>query len=270
VPSTIGDDRSRVDAWSTRSLFVQTVSFRDELIGSGTAFVVMHDAKPFLVTAEHVLSGVNPETGARLGKEPERLRVFHHSTMMLHGVGGWHMTNEPLRDEHGEPRWTTHPRKRIKDMDDPFVLDIDVAVLPLSDLHERVLLYPIDLGEPPQVAPGFPISVVGFPFGRGSDGFFPIWKTGHVASDVYWNDERREFLIDITTREGMSGAPVYARQWAPRGNEWDVRTSFLGVYSGRTRVDSEIGIVWRADLLRDILQKVGSVSDGEAPEPGSD
>jgi len=265
MPLTIGDNRGRVDAWSTPSLLVQARSFRDELIGSGTGFVVMYDARPFLVTAEHVLTGVHPETGKRLGKEPERLSIFHHSNMMLHSVGGWHLTDEPLRNERGDPRWAVHPRKRIKDMEDPFVLDIDVAVLPLVDLQEHIQLYPVDLGEPPaQVAPGFPVSVVGYPFGQGNEGFFPVWKTGHVATDVYWGKEPREFLVDITTRDGMSGAPVYARQWVPQGDKWDVQTSFLGVYSGRTRVDSEIGIVWRAEVIPAILQKAASVSSDEA------
>jgi hypothetical protein len=67
------------------------------------------------------------------------------------------------------------------------------------------------------------------------------------------HSENRYFLVDITTREGMSGSPVYAREWTKAADEWEVKTTFLGLYSGRLREDAEVGIVWRAEVVNEIV-----------------
>lgn len=253
MPSVIGEAPKQIDAWSAPSLLLETYSLKGDPISSGTGFVVKHGDQAFLVTAEHVLSGIHPETGEKFGRDPERVRILHHNAFA--GIGTWGYIDEALRTDRGEPRWFVHPQKSIKTKEQPTVFDIDVAVLPLQILNRTIRLYPIDFQvKPAQLAPGFPVSVVGYPFGQGGPGaLLPIWKTGHVASDVYWSE--RSFLIDITGRSGMSGAPVYARQWAPGESGWDVQTSFIGIYSGRTRSDSEIGIVWRAELLAAIVDE---------------
>ena len=258
MPTTIGDSTCRVDAWSAPSLLIETESYSGEPVSSGTGFVVKHDDHSFLVTAEHVLSGRHPESGVSLNRqEPERVRILHHDALAGTGIGRWVRTDEALRTERGDPRWSVHPQKTVKSAEQPTVFDIDVAVLPLRDLDRSVRMYPIDYRATPcRLAPGFPVSVVGFPFGQGGPAaLFPIWKTGHVASDVYWSEGARSFLVDVTGRGGMSGAPVFARQWAPSEQGWDVQTSFVGVYSGRTREESEIGIVWRAELVAAIVDQ---------------
>lgn len=96
--------------------------------------------------------------------------------------------------------------------------------------------------------------IIGYPFGTTGTAWFPVWKTGHIASDLQYDETEEEFLIDVTAREGMSGSPVVYRNW--RTNDAGVavpETSFLGVYSGRTRADSELGIGWRASVVAELL-----------------
>ena len=111
--------------------------------------------------------------------------------------------------------------------------------------------------------PAMPVSIIGFPLGLSPDGAFPIWKTGHIASDPDIDYQGRPaFLIDATTRGGMSGSPVVIRMYGgyltrARQNVIGRRqiTRFLGVYSGRIHVEAEIGLVWRPHVIQDILEQ---------------
>lgn len=74
-------------------------------------------------------------------------------------------------------------------------------------------------------------------------------------------DGKPTFLIDATTRGGMSGSPVVLRLTGgyPTRNGGMVlaggmATKFLGVYAGRIHDDVEIGYVWRPGLVIEILE----------------
>jgi hypothetical protein len=61
--------------------------------------------------------------------------------------------------------------------------------------------------------PALPVSVIGYPLGLSAGESWPIWKTGHIASDLDIDSESGwpAFLIYATTRSGMSGTPVVLR-----------------------------------------------------------
>ena len=111
----------------------------------------------------------------------------------------------------------------------------------------------------PQVA--MPVSIIGFPLGLTGPGVFPIWKTGHIASEPALDYKAEPlFLIDATTRGGMSGSPVVFRAtggYKQKTGEYIISsgpvTLFLGIYSGRLHKASEIGRVWRPRLIKEIL-----------------
>jgi hypothetical protein len=261
-----------VDPLSLPSLMIEQLA-NGNGIGTATGFVVERARRYYLVTNLHVVSGRDTESGELLsstGAFPDTLRIWHHSLLARHKIGVWTAREEVLVDEGGAPRWFEHPRKSIKDMDHYDELDIDVVVLPLQEIGD-IAFWPLDLSlaeTDVHVAPGVPVSIIGYPFGRTGPGLFPIWKTGHIASDrdAYW--ARRFFLIDATTREGMSGSPVVHRAPGFYRRRDDAATvlgspvTFLGVYSGRMRQDAEIGTVWRAELLDELL----SLAAGEGAE----
>jgi hypothetical protein len=117
------------------------------------------------------------------------------------------------------------------------------------------------------LTPGMDVFVLGYPMGISGGGRFPIWKRGSIASepDVHIDDLPKMY-VDTATREGMSGAPVYAQEsgvWAPEGKtdfkDWILGKGnrFIGVYSGRVGDDpflAQLGIVWKEEAIVEIIE----------------
>ncbi len=143
-----------------------------------------------------------------------------------------------------------------------FVLEGGADIVALLLTHvEDVQFYPLDLelrNADVVVGPGDPVTIVGFPFGSGAGDGLPVWKTGTVASDMFVNFQGRPmFLVDTTSRPGMSGSPVYAvRSGAYRSAEGGLKMAitgnmvrFLGIYSEQN-ISAEVGGVWKADVVK--------------------
>ncbi len=242
-----------IDPLSLRSLYLK-LYFKKLHLGYGTGFVVAQDNRLFLITAGHVLTGREAVSGKPLCKEtaalPDQVRIGHHKQSKL---GKWRFEREALYDDDGRPRWLAHPDGH----------KVDVVALELTKTSSDVKLHPLDLELADvdlQVYPGMSVQIIGFALGLRPNVLFPVWKTGHIASDPDLDyDHRPAFLIDATTRKGMSGSPVIARAhggYLTRNRIWvmgGVETRFLGVYSGRIHDDAEIGIVWRPHVIAEIL-----------------
>lgn len=244
-----------IDPLSVRPLYLLQIS-SNQVLGTATGFVVEKDKKYYLITNWHVVSGRNPQSDAILhpeGKTPDTILIWHHGKQL----GTWVRKQETLFDKKGSRRWIEHKNGRA----------IDVVALPLEVVTDDMTIYTLDLSLAnvdmvPEVA--MPISVIGFPVGLTSAGFFPIWKTGHIASEPTLDYHGEPlFLIDATTRGGMSGSPVVLRM-AGGYKKKDggtvmsssgYKTLFLGIYSGRLPDDSEIGRVWRPRLITEIIQE---------------
>lgn len=241
-----------IDPVSTQSLFVE-LWFGNTFLSSATAFVVAHDCTHYLITNWHVVTGRDAETEKPLSATtaiPDTIRVVYH---MKGKLGAWVLGGEPLYLD-GVARWREHPKGR----------QIDVVALPLIAVPENATIFPADLSladADMRIHPAMPVSIIGFPFGLSAGGAWPIWKTGHIATDPDVDyDNRPSFLIDATTRGGMSGSPVVARvsgvlQTRSGANviKTGITTKFLGVYSGRIHGDAELGRVWRPTVIDEIL-----------------
>jgi hypothetical protein len=59
---------------------------------------------------------------------------------------------------------------------------------------------------------GSDVFILGFPLLPEYSGKFPIWKRGSIATEytIPYRD-RETFLVDSTTKDGMSGSPVIFR-----------------------------------------------------------
>jgi hypothetical protein len=175
---------------------------------------------------------------------------MHHSSARL---GSWLRVRETLHISDGNPRWIEHPLGR----------QVDIVALPLLAVGPDVALYPLDLSlsDVDMIAqPAMPVSIIGFPYGLTAAGSMPIWKMGYIASEPEIDYEGQAvFLVDATTRPGMSGSPVILRLSSFRMRNGaaqlggTVRTRFMGVYPGRIHDDAEIGRVWRSEVIREIL-----------------
>lgn len=241
-----------IDPISATTLLVEPRA-NGQSLGTATGFCVKSNGKDYLVTNWHVVTDRNPDTGQVLHPSaalPDELAIAHHAAGKL---GSWIIKSEKLFDAKKKPRWSEHPSGKT----------VDVVVLPLSDLAGATT-YPLDLSLADAdviVQVAMPVSIVGFPLGLSTAGAWPIWKTGHIATDPDLDyDGRPAFLIDATTRGGMSGSPVilrlhggYATSQAAFVIGGGPVTKFIGVYSGRIHEQSEIGRVWRPLVVTQVL-----------------
>lgn len=247
----------RIDHISTYSLYLKLFHEENEL-GTATGFLVAKDSNTFLITNYHVLSGLRPDDNSVIsqrGSRPDRVHIWHHVKDKL--TERFHV-EERIVDEHWTPLWISHTEGT----------HIDVVALPLTKLGPPIETHPLNLeliDSDLAVYPSMAVSIIGFPLGLTADFFWPVWKTGHIASEPEINvDGLPMFLIDATTRGGMSGSPVIAKAhgayMSKSGKDivmGGIANRFLGVYSGRIRQDSEeIGRVWKASVIQDILVSV--------------
>jgi Trypsin-like peptidase domain len=241
-----------------------TPEWQGKKLSSATGFIVVHDARPYLITNWHVLSGRNAETGEPLsshGVTPDAVGIRHFWHTQLGEILP-HDFVEPVLAEDQQPRWLEHPQYRRK---------VDVVALPLGTFRHAAV-FPYNLEPPAQLLRAGVsefVHIVGFPFGLKVKDFLAIWVRGSIASDPDVDfDDLPCFLIDARTRQGQSGAPVIA--YSPGGatimadSSLALRTSplvnLLGVYSGRVNAESDIGKVWKIHVVREILENgiVGS------------
>jgi len=240
---------------SVQSLLIELAAGGQSL-ATGTAFVCNSKKGPVLVTNWHNAAGRNPQTKQPLsptGAIPDTVRIVHNRANAL---GQWVVKTESLV-AGGKPRWVEHPSLGEK---------ADIVAIPLTDLAD-VQLHPYDASGGPAIAvsPAESVSVVGFPFGLQAGGSLAVWATGFVASepDIDFNN-LPQFLIDCRSRPGQSGSAVIAHRNGGAVTMQDGSTAifggpvtrFLGIYSGRINEQSDLGIVWKATAVADVLGAV--------------
>jgi len=242
--------QTEINPVSTTSLSLKILN--DETsIGTATGFILEKGNKHYLVTNRHVVLACGLDSRAEnVGGWicANKLAILHYQTSNQ-GMS-WRWVVEDIVDAHGRPLWLEHPTLKGK---------ADLIALPLVHT-ENVQFHPINLELRKTdlvVSPGDPVSIVGFPYGMAETAGLPIWKAGTVASDPDVNfNERPMFIVDTTSRPGMSGSPVYAvRTGAYRSAAGElqmatngVATKFLGVYSEQN-VNAELGGVWKAEVV---------------------
>ena len=240
---------------SVMSLLVQ-LRCRGQITGSGTGFVAISPGGPVLVTNRHNCTGLHQVTGQPLhsqGAIPDELEIFHNRRNVL---GQWVSRVEPLNLADGSPRWIEHPT---------FGPRVDCVALKLTQTDD-VQFYPYELTQPDRelaIGPADIVSVIGFPFGLRANGGLAIWATGFVATEPTGDyDNLPLMLIDCRGRPGQSGSPVIAYRSGGMVAMSDDSSSmfagpifrFIGIYSGRINVESDLGFVWKRSAIAEIIQ----------------
>lgn len=250
VAQTLSSKREVIiDPLSVQSLFLEL--FLDQTkLGSATGFIYEHNKSSYLITNWHVLSGKDPSNNKiidPLGRVPDRVGIWHNNKTL----GTWTVRFEQLY-ENNIHKWLEHPKGK----------DVDVVALPITNIDDSLKIYPFDISLEntdmiPQVA--MPVSIIGFPLGMSGPGKLAIWKTGHIATEPEVEFEGSPyFMVDATTRQGMSGSPVILRLtggYQTKSGGYmisGIATKFLGIYSGQWIV-SEIGKVWYPRVIKEIL-----------------
>jgi Trypsin-like peptidase domain len=242
------------------SLYLQVVGPTGTTGPGATGFVLRDtDLAPYLVTNRHVVTGQNSFNGLKVpaGTLPvSALRVAVHKAGPL---GTWMPVALRLGDDEGQPYWLEHPVHGPQ---------VDVIALPLGGLLEQGGLDLITYPHFPPVARmelGTELQVIGFPVGFkpvGDDIPLGVWTRGTIAwpPNLPWRN-LPAFLIDCRSRPGQSGSPVvftvneFTQYRHASGRvETGPLHELIGVYSGRIHNDADVGIVWKRDAVREIVE----------------
>lgn len=228
------------------------------ILSKATGFLVKNKNKVFLITNRHVVTGRNNFTGEILDKVTggvtNELIIYINNE-----ITNWNKEKEIWSNESFVPIYEDYEIKEENKLwiEHPcFGSKIDVIAINITDVCERrceilkeirkcksvdTSAYEIELEHTyiPKVTED--VSIIGFPFGyssTSSDGYFPIWSRGTIASEY----EKKlcvpleaiqngtscfnasAFLVDARTRKGQSGSPVII-------NSSDEDTILLGIYS---------------------------------------
>ena len=268
---------------STLSLFSLYIEmfYNDQKLSSGTGFLMESSAKiPYLITNRHNFTGRNNETNecmSRTQAVPNRVEIthvrfselinhwgyavetgesFHFTEEMLAALKERIIVSQPLYDEIEEPLWFEHPTLKES---------ADFLALKLTDLHDvHAISFTKQFSVPLIIGVTETVSVIGYPFGK-SNNNFPVWANGTIASDplLDYND-LPIMLIDCRSRGGQSGSPVFRHVtsgMASLENDniqsvFSPLSRFLGIYSGRIHKDSDIGLVWKASTVYELIDSL--------------
>jgi len=104
--------------------------------------------------------------------------------------------------------------------------------------------------------------IIGYPFGDKGTWPAAVWTTAPIASEpVAQYNTLPAFLVDSRSRPGQSGAPVvlHIRPDDPVWANGDVYAheqeviALVGLCSGRINKDSDLGMVWTNQAIREVL-----------------
>lgn len=251
--------------------------FNDTSLATGTVFFYEHNGASYLLTNRHNFTGRHQTTGEPLhsmGGLPNRFvlsfpRVEQDGTTL---VVGREVETLTIACEVGARFWLEHPTLGAS---------ADVAALNLSNMGRikiHSLVNTVEGARPIALRPALPVSVVGYPFGQSIGTHYPVWVSGHLASEPNFDaDNKPALLIDCRTNRGSSGSPVFAyvpsgitevddpdeRYVAAMTHSQDGITTamhgfpvhrFIGIYSGRINDNADIGFVWRESAIREVCE----------------
>ena len=247
-----------IDPLNFTTVKLQTY-FEDTLLSNATGFFYygILDNKPnyWLVTNWHVLAGRNVDDPSKIlhtkAALPNRLRLV----LVIKSDQSEYASspdNQVLMQEQfiqlyntkNQAMWYQHPYKNA----------YDVAVLNYADNFDRFRIQGVnEIAKQNDMAIqiGNEIFILGYPLGLTHFMQTPIWKRGSIASEPKFEtlETGTKVLIDATTRQGMSGAPVIMREKTHYISEdgeiksWKNATRWIGIYSSRPNVKSVPGEV---------------------------
>jgi hypothetical protein len=240
---------------TVQSLYLEL--YRDTTpVSSGTGFIIKSKTKNYLVTNYHVITNKNPVTRQWLDPKfpiaPNRIVIVQNATKLGDHIIKW----ERLLDDNGNPLWYQNQINNEI---------VDVVELPLHDTT-GISIYPVPyeniVPDSFAVAPTDRVFIIGFPLGLKSAPFFPIWKSGLIASEPDINQENKPIVwIDVASFGGMSGSPTYLilNEATTRSGSRMMfvghQTYFMGVFS-HGHPNQVYGALWKASYLKNIFDKL--------------
>jgi len=226
--------------------------FDDTKLGDATGFFysgTLNGKKNYwLVTNWHVLSGRNAEDPGEILHSQLALPNCLRLSLILKQPRPENGTNQGatyqiqeltvrLYDDNSRAIWYQHSQGN----------GLDVAVINTGlgvDRFEINGVNDLAMQNDMAVQIGNNVFILGYPLGFRHFINTPIWKRGSIASEpnLETPESRTRVVIDATTRQGMSGAPVIMREkthyLSEDGNikECANATRWIGIYASRPNI----------------------------------
>lgn len=243
---------------SRQAVFIE-LAFDGTKLASGTGFFMSGaSGADYLVANRHNVTGKNQTNGKCIsnnGGIPNEVVVHFRARDVIDAPTIQH--RQPLLDGDSV-LWFEHPTLGEK-------ADFVALQIVIPEGAEYLPFDPSQLGDEIFIEPAEPVSVVGFPFGLVAGGSFPVWATGFIATDPEIDFEGLPLmLIDCRTRQGQSGSPVVAYRAGGTYAKGPGRLTiadghackFLGIYSGRINDKSDLGKVWKAAAICELMKAI--------------
>jgi hypothetical protein len=139
-----------------------------------------------------------------------------------------------LYNTEGTANWYQHPSKNLYDV-------AAINLFPLVERHQFVGANEVATQYDMRIDVGSTVFILGYPLGFTHFANTPIWKSGTIASEPHLETETSfsRVVIDATTRQGMSGSPVFLREKTHYISEKGEIVSttnasrWIGIYSSR-------------------------------------
>ena len=256
------------------------------IISTGTAFFYKDSEITYLISNWHNMSGKHFLTKEPINKGRRlptyiKIKLFHSNRDIPTSYTLKTVRVDIYKGE--QPLWLEHS---------DYGSECDVVALPMhlhgidtGPSHKPVNLVPsVDI----PISPGSTVFVIGYPKTLSTGPGLPLWKSGYLASEpefeVRINGKISDIgglsggvklpaiFLDIQTRKGMSGSPVFAFY----SGVWDrtnpnkkpqneavelsnlidgVGYQFLGCYSARVGDNEEgasLGLCWPEDIIEQV------------------
>lgn len=242
---------------------LKALSTTKKPIGSGTGVLISAAGRTFLFSNYHVFTGKHAYTDEMVGEAtPDFLEVSYRVE------NGTEMPTiskfeHPLLDRNRNPQFfsLSAAERRLPVEASGVKFAIDVAALEVANIPHNSGFLNFEKPNEFHVPVMEKVGIVGFPFDLSGTEGFPIWLTGTVASDLANRPYRKYFLVDARTRPSCSGSLVVLKTLGAShnysGGKMDGQGNTihtLGIYSGRVKPDSDIGIVWHWNTVEQLLE----------------
>lgn len=255
-----------ISIYSRAVVQVKALSATKVTLGAATGTLLSAAGKVFLLTNYHVLTGKDPYSDKMTGPaRPDFLEVSYRTRVGNAEMPKLSPIQHSLYDADNNPLFTVLPenQRKLPIETSGLKLAIDIAALELPDVPHDFGFLPFERPQEFHVPVMERVGIIGFPFALTGTENFPIWLTGSVASDLANRPYRKYFLVDARTRPSCSGSLVVfnksgASLHYPGGKADDRGNTVhtLGIYSGRVREESDIGIVWHWNTVEQLLEKM--------------
>lgn len=227
--------------------------FDNDKLASGTAFFINSQKGPIFITNRHNVTGKHQETDEPLDQLHDLPNNIHFKIIGSHQPV-WYAFDLFIENDFQRPIWTEHSiHGGAVDVVGILIAEVSNAIHRFVGIDKSWHKWRV----------GDRVHVIGYPFGMNDN--FAIWSTGYIASEPDTNYKNLpSFLIDCRTRPGQSGSLVIARFLLGdvvehKGKTYQAKkemVQYLGIYSGRINPLSDLGIVWKMDVLRDIVKTI--------------